>query len=365
MKKLTCEMCNSNDLVKENGFFVCQHCGTKYSVEEARKMMVEGTVEVAGTVKVDNSASITNYFKMAESAYASNNQKEAENYCNKIIEIDPDNYEAWLLKGRAAGWQSTLANLRIDEAINCFTKALDNAPEEKAEDIKSIAAKETTSLTAALITMRCNNFADFPTERNAKEVINAALLMKRIAITLLCKCGAKTEDVSKNLATTINNAAMKAWNDKVYPDYAGEEHPSKYTWERFVEQGDAVIAMLKTAVSICDNDDKADAVRYSNMIAIETKLCDSASYKYESSWWKIDYQLSASAKNSRNQQIKEWHEAWNKIDSSHIIPSVETINSTTNAKSNAQAKEEASNNNCVCIGTIIFVVVYAILSFMK
>ena len=44
MKQLTCEMCGSTDLMKQDGVFVCQSCGTKYSVEEAKKMMVEGTV---------------------------------------------------------------------------------------------------------------------------------------------------------------------------------------------------------------------------------------------------------------------------------------------------------------------------------
>lgn len=44
MKQLTCEMCGSTDLTKQDGVFVCQTCGTKYSVEEAKKMMVEGTV---------------------------------------------------------------------------------------------------------------------------------------------------------------------------------------------------------------------------------------------------------------------------------------------------------------------------------
>ena len=40
MKRLVCEMCGSTDIMKENGVFVCQTCGTKYSVEEAKKMMV-------------------------------------------------------------------------------------------------------------------------------------------------------------------------------------------------------------------------------------------------------------------------------------------------------------------------------------
>ena len=37
MKQLTCEMCGSTDLIKQDGVFVCQTCGCKYSVEEAKK----------------------------------------------------------------------------------------------------------------------------------------------------------------------------------------------------------------------------------------------------------------------------------------------------------------------------------------
>ena len=77
MKQLTCEMCGSTDLIKQDGVFVCQSCGTKYSVEEAKKMMVEGTVEVAGTVKIDASERITNYLLMANSAYDADNKLEA------------------------------------------------------------------------------------------------------------------------------------------------------------------------------------------------------------------------------------------------------------------------------------------------
>ncbi len=30
-------MCGSNDIVKKDGLYVCQFCGTKYSVEDAKK----------------------------------------------------------------------------------------------------------------------------------------------------------------------------------------------------------------------------------------------------------------------------------------------------------------------------------------
>lgn len=47
MKKIICEMCEGTEFVKENGTFVCQECGMKYSVEEAKKLMRE----VGGNVR--------------------------------------------------------------------------------------------------------------------------------------------------------------------------------------------------------------------------------------------------------------------------------------------------------------------------
>lgn len=41
MKKFACPICNQSDLVKENDLFVCQGCGTKYSVEEVKRVLFE------------------------------------------------------------------------------------------------------------------------------------------------------------------------------------------------------------------------------------------------------------------------------------------------------------------------------------
>ena len=68
MKQLTCEMCGSTDLVKQDGVFVCQTCGCKYSIEEARKMMVEGTVEVTGTVNTNNIGTYEVFYKVKDSS---------------------------------------------------------------------------------------------------------------------------------------------------------------------------------------------------------------------------------------------------------------------------------------------------------
>ena len=39
MAQLVCELCGSTQFIKDNGVFVCQGCGTKYTLEEARAML--------------------------------------------------------------------------------------------------------------------------------------------------------------------------------------------------------------------------------------------------------------------------------------------------------------------------------------
>ena len=94
MKSLKCEMCGSNQLIKQDGLFVCQSCGTKYSVEEAKKMMVEGTVEVQGTVKIDQSSELSNLYQLARRAIENENNEHAEKYYSQIIVKDPSSWEA-------------------------------------------------------------------------------------------------------------------------------------------------------------------------------------------------------------------------------------------------------------------------------
>lgn len=95
MKQLTCEMCGSTDLMKQDGVFVCQSCGTKYSVEEAKKMMVEGTVDVTGsTVKVDTSGELANLYQIARRAKDDNNGENAAKYYDMVLMKDPTSWEA-------------------------------------------------------------------------------------------------------------------------------------------------------------------------------------------------------------------------------------------------------------------------------
>lgn len=82
MKQIVCEVCGSNDLVKEDGCFICQYCGAKYSPEEAKRLIVEvnGKVDVSGSkVTVDNTSFVERSLENARRVLlATQNPKNAK-----------------------------------------------------------------------------------------------------------------------------------------------------------------------------------------------------------------------------------------------------------------------------------------------
>lgn len=88
MKKITCEMCGGSDIIKQENFFVCQSCGTKYSPEEAKKLIIEGTV------KLDNSDRLVKLIDLARRACNTGDYSNAQKYYTMALEEDPHNWEA-------------------------------------------------------------------------------------------------------------------------------------------------------------------------------------------------------------------------------------------------------------------------------
>ena len=95
---MVCEICGSTDLVKQEGFFVCQNCGTKYTVEEARKLLGNvPTTDVARPVAPQQSSAdqeLKNLYQVARRARDDNNGETAEKYYDMIQIKDPNSWEA-------------------------------------------------------------------------------------------------------------------------------------------------------------------------------------------------------------------------------------------------------------------------------
>lgn len=160
MKQLTCEMCGSTDLMKDGGVFVCQTCGCKYSVEEARKMMVEGTVDVRGTVQVDNSAFVQKYLENARRAKQKEDWDETEKYYNMVEQNDPNNIEAIFYSAYGKAKASLVdSDIYKRQAVfkvlaNCISIIDDKYEIERREENKVALL----SIATDLAKMICSNF---------------------------------------------------------------------------------------------------------------------------------------------------------------------------------------------------------------
>lgn len=138
MKQLTCEMCGSTDMLKQDGVFVCQSCGCKYSVEEAKKLMIEGTVEVKGTVKVDSSNEVNNLLKRAFMFLEEGNWVDANEYCERALDIAPENARAYL------GLLMKDLNVKKQEDLKNYVRPFDdNKNYQKAVQFADEALKKT------------------------------------------------------------------------------------------------------------------------------------------------------------------------------------------------------------------------------
>ncbi len=94
MKAMVCEMCSGNDFLKDGELYVCQSCGTKYTPDAAKKLMIEGTVDIKGTVTVDNSQFVQKQLENARRAFAKEDWEEVEKYYNLVEQNTRNNMEA-------------------------------------------------------------------------------------------------------------------------------------------------------------------------------------------------------------------------------------------------------------------------------
>ena len=90
---IKCEICDSSNLLKQDGVFVCQDCGARYTTEEIRKMVtdvapvapapVEKTVPVEEKPKKDEE--IAQLLEWARDAYKAGNKGAGDTYLDKAV----------------------------------------------------------------------------------------------------------------------------------------------------------------------------------------------------------------------------------------------------------------------------------------
>lgn len=112
MKILKCEVCGSNNLVKHGEYFVCEYCGAKYTIEDARKLFVEGSVVI------DHSEDLKNTLNNADLSFDQKNYANAEKLYTEALNYDSSNVKVIMYRALSTAWQ---ANLTDDKIIGLNT----------------------------------------------------------------------------------------------------------------------------------------------------------------------------------------------------------------------------------------------------
>jgi hypothetical protein len=406
MKKIVCELCGESDFIKEGEFFVCQVCGAKYTVAEARKLFVD--VDAAGstgssspkpttpsqTVKapvapkerdeeefanedpvlapkavpttvrrvvvqqktpsndpsavkriVSNVSSaqpqrvvvkkpvvkrvvvrkaatpveevvqepvkaapvqkpiapeipkmvgekaqmIQNLFILAQTAYDSENYIDAEQYANRIIEIDATNCDAWLMKGNCAG-KNQIGNFRLVESINCWNTCLANASKEEKEDYAFTVRTNCMDIAIDYIVKNIQDFRKNPSDETfalIKEKIDYVDPIMRKAnqtfgvdiITyedrLASNIAALVNDVSKN-ATTKFGKRKEQQTDAALQQFKDTQDQCIQVWDYLIDlakRHGTVTAILKSLVKMHETIIRAVSYRQSGSKLKESTVC--------------------------------------------------------------------------------------------
>ena len=333
MKRLKCELCGSNDIIKKDDFYVCESCGTKYTVEEAKKLLVD----ISGsTVNVANNPQEKNLEKLASDAYLSKNWKSAEDFANKTLAINDKNFEAWEIKALAVCMQLSPFESRMLESMNCLSNAFLCKNKEEQKEYSNHLVKHFENIIGSEINARTRNFAK---SGNGVELLNKTIRLfnkegKRILVSIgLSQNQADSEfnSMANKMISEGFDAMKSVWEMAARKYYKNEYSNKGAKWEKTSLFGDACLDELDFDFYLASIDDNIslgeNLIELVNPTTAETLIFGILremisenelavkAVSFSTFWgglhgdskrWEVQYRVSDSSKAERNKQIQKW-----------------------------------------------------------
>lgn len=161
MKVFRCEMCGSSELLKTEDLYACKNCGTKYTLENAKKLIIE----------VDESDKINNLRILAKQALNNEDYASANKYYEELRKVAPLDFEIYFYSYYTR--LICVDESNIDDNIEQTKNLLENLgamlkqqPEEQQWDLAKTYTKKLISLCgffsghALLILQSSNDIVD-------------------------------------------------------------------------------------------------------------------------------------------------------------------------------------------------------------
>lgn len=170
---LTCELCGSTDFVKDNGLFVCQGCGTKYTLQEAQRQIAAQNQAAQAQVQAQQTQDALNAVLNAVAGVANavmSNVTQAAPVLNNASDFAPSGFDVSSVGAREANnyacraWQMLLNEY----------KQLEHPTEAQQKRLVTRAQECLTILDDAAMLDPNNDLLSLLIYENCEEIVDSA-----------------------------------------------------------------------------------------------------------------------------------------------------------------------------------------------
>ena len=263
--------------------------------------------EVAKTLSDASALLVRSYLSLAEASLSADNNVDAENYIDKVIEKDPTSSHAWFLKGKAAVWQSSRLRNRIKEGFDAWGNAMQYADEAEKATLTAQIKDEASNVLPCLLSLYCENFQNHPGKDAARSlllqpsfILSDARRLKEKTSVDVCTPTFRTQ-----MARKLNNCVV-AVSDEADKEFGTEESEmTKSAWEQHTQVSDACMDLLEKAYDLSSEDSLCLQI-CKNAVLIENNTRSSCCYTYYDGYYVKDYTFTDEALALRSNIIQKW-----------------------------------------------------------
>lgn len=253
---------------------------------------------------VETNQMIQNFFILAQTAYDSQNYLDAESYANRIIEVDPTNCDAWLMKGNCAGWQTFTPNFRMLESINCWNTCLINSSEDEREDYLFTVRTNCIEVAIAYVMRNITDFKKNPNEESIakiKETIDyIEPIMRKANETFGVDIVVYEDKLSSNVSAMVTDVSKQATN----AFGKRKETQTDEAFTKFIEIQDYCIEVWGYLMDLAKKHGTVTAILHS-IVKMHETIIRSCGYKQSGSKFKESKKISLGEKNVRLEKIQQ------------------------------------------------------------
>lgn len=247
---------------------------------------------------------IQNLFILAQTAYDSENYMDAENYANRIIELDATNCDAWLMKGNCAGWQTHNPAFRLLESINCWNTCLVNSSDVDKEDYLFTVRTNCIEVAVAYVMRNIQEFKKNPGEESIAKIKEAVDYLEPIMRKANQTFGVEIVVYEDKLASNVSALVTEVSKQATTSFGKRKENQTDEAYNKFVETQDYCILVWDYLMDIAKKHGTVTAILH-NLVKMHETIIRACSYKQAGNKFKESIKISMADKNTRLEKIKK------------------------------------------------------------